>query len=57
MFLQKDLNLEKRITGNQNKQHSGNHFSCHKVQTNGELLFLSLNKIEEKKNWGGGYFI
>lgn len=49
MFLQKDVNLEKNTTGNQKEQHSGNHFSSHKMETNGELIFLSLNKIEGKK--------
>lgn len=49
MFLQKDVNLEKHITGNQKEQHGGNHFSSHKMETNGELIFLFLNKIEGKK--------
>lgn len=57
MFLQKDLNLEKHITDKQKETHSGNHFSSHKVETNGELPFLSLNKTEEKKRISGGYFI
>lgn len=52
------MNLEKHITGNQEEQHSGNHFSSHKMETNGELIFLSLNKIEgKKKNLGGVYFM
>lgn len=49
MFLQKDVNLEKHITGNQKEQHGGNHFSSNKMETNGELIFLFLNKIEGKK--------
>lgn len=53
MFLLKDLNLEKHITGKQKEQHSGNNLSSHKVERNEELPFLSLNKTEERKEFPG----